>query len=213
MPLLFLAAACLPIPKWIQLPAFVPTLLVGLSLLLYMTGMYLSYHVPCGSQYYQQGLCYQPNYKNWAPDALYSAPISNQLTLKQEIVPECDGLTEVRVWVNAEKADSNGQTEFILRDPSQPGAVASVQALNSELPAGSWYTLHFQPDWESTGQLYLLMIQGNSSNGKGPVVAYSLRQEYPAGKLYENDEPIERDMIFQTGCIAGWEKDRLNGVP
>ena len=31
MPLLFLAAACLPIPKWIQLPAFVPTLMVGLS--------------------------------------------------------------------------------------------------------------------------------------------------------------------------------------
>jgi uncharacterized membrane protein len=213
LPLLFLALAGLPFSKQIRPAAFFSALLAGTSLLIYVVGMYLSYRIPCGSQYYNPGLCYQPNYKNWAPNALYSAPLSDQLTLKQEIVPECDGLTEVRVWVNAEDADPNRQTEFILRNPSQPDPVASVLVSNSELPAGSWYTLNFQPDWKSTGKLYLLTIQGGASNDLGPVIAYSLRQEYPAGKLYENDEPIEKDMIFQTGCIAGWEKLRLSNVP
>jgi hypothetical protein len=169
--------------------------------------------VPCGSQYYQRGLCYQPNYKNWAPNDRYSAPISNQLSLKQEIVPECNGLTEVRVWVNATGADPNEKTTFVLREISQPSAIASVMASNSELPAGSWYTLHFQPDWASAGKLYELIIGGESSNNSGPRIAYSLRQEYPEGKLYENEEPIQRDVIFQTGCIAGWEKIGFAGAP
>ena len=213
VPLLFLALAGLPVAKRIQLPAVFPIILAGMSLLLYSTGMYLSYHIPCGSQYYQRSLCYQPNYKNWAPNALYSAPISNQLTLKQEIVPECNGLTEVRVWVNAKGADPNGKTTFVLREVSHQSDTANITALNSELPAGSWYTLHFQPNWTSAGKLYLLTIQGSPSNNTGPAIAYSLRQEYPPGKLYENEQPISKDVIFQTGCVAGWEKIRLMGLP
>jgi uncharacterized membrane protein len=90
MPLLFLAPAGIQFQKPIRIPITLPIIFGGLSLALYMAGMYLSYHVPCGSQYYRIGLCYQPNYKNWAPDALYSPLVNNQLTLSQEIVPECD---------------------------------------------------------------------------------------------------------------------------
>ena len=213
LPLLFLAFACLPFSKRINPPAFFSTFLAGTALTIYIAGMYLSYHVPCGSQYYDQGLCYQPNYKNWAPNDLYSAQISNQLTLKQEIVPECNGLTEVRVWVNADGVDVNEKTTFVLRDVSQQREVVSVPVSNSELPEGSWYTLNFPADWESAGKLYLLLIEGGALNSTGPRIAYSLRQEYPAGKLYENEEPINRDVIFQTGCIAGWEKVELTGLP
>src|SRR4030095_3683521 len=156
---------------------------------------------------------YQPNYKNWAPNDLYSAPISNQLTLKQEIIPECNGLTELRVWVNATGANPNEKTAFVLRDASQPRDMADVLVSNSELPEGSWYTLNFQADWESAGKLYMLIIQGEQSGNIGPRIAYSLRQEYPAGKLYENEEPINRDMIFQTVCIAGWERTGFVGLP
>jgi len=213
MPLLFLALACLPFSKRIHPSAFFSTLLAGTSLLIYIAGMYLSYHVPCGSQYYDQGLCYQPNYKNWAPNDLYSAPISNQLLLKQEIVPECNGLTELRVWINAAGADPNEKTAFVLRDVGQQRDIANRSASNSELPTGSWYTLNFHADWESDGKLYLLTIQGEQSGKTGPRIAYSLRQEYPAGKLYENEEPINKDVIFQTGCIAGWEKISLMSLP
>jgi len=206
MPLLCLALAGLLFQKPIRIPSLLPVIFGGLSLSLYIMGMYLSYHVPCGSQYYQTGLCYQPNYKNWAPDELYSAPISNQLTLSQEIVPECNGVSELRVWVDASGADPNGITEFSLKDVHLGQTVTSISVANSELPHGDWYTLNFQPDWESNGKFYLLTILGNTQNGLGPRVAYSLKPEYPAGKLFENDRPLEKDLIFQTGCLMGLEK-------
>jgi hypothetical protein len=167
-------------------------------------GMYLSYHIPCGSQYYRTGLCYQPNYKNWAPDALYSAPINNQLKLSQEIVPECDGVSEVRIWMDATEADPTGATEFTLKDVDQNQITTIIKVTNAELPHKDWYTLHFQPDWQSNGKFYLLTI--SSQNATGPRFAYSLKPEYPAGKLFENDQPLEKDLIFQTGCIAGLGK-------
>ena len=205
MPLLFLALACIPSIKRIQLPSFLPLTFAATSLILYIAGMYLSYHVPCGSQYYQGGLCYQPIYKNWAPDEAYSSPISSQFTLSQEIVPECNGMTELRVWVNAAKANPNGITQFTLTDVINKQDVVDVSVSNSELSFGGWYSLHFQPDWSSNGKFYLLTIQGDDT---GPQIAYSLRPEYLAGKLFENDQAIGQDMIFQTGCIAGWEKSQ-----
>ena len=213
MPLLFLALACLPFQKRIRVPAALPVTLGILSLALYIAGMYLSYHVPCGSQYYQKGLCYQPNYKNWAPDELYSPSISNQLTLSQEIVPECNGVTELRVWVNATGADPTGGTEFSLKDVNLGRVITSRNELSSNLPRGDWYTLSFQPDWESKGRFYLLTIRGNEQSVSGPRIAYSLRPEYPAGKLFENDQPLGMDLIFQTGCLAGLDKIRLTGSP
>ena len=210
MPLLFLALACIPAFKRIQLPSLLPATLAVTSLLLYTAGMYLSYHVPCGSQFYRADLCYQPNYKNWAPDDAYSPPVSDRLALRQEIIAECDGMTELRVWVNATGADLNGTTEFTLADMNEGYDVINVSVPNSDFPSGDWYTLTFQPDWGSNGKFYLLTIQGGAN---GPRIAYSLRPEYPAGKLFENDQALGQDLIFQTGCIAGWEKIRQTGSP
>ncbi len=210
MPLLFVGLAGSPFLKRIRIPGALPIILSVVSLLFYTTGMYLSYHVVCGSQYYQAGLCYQPNYKNWAPDERYSSPVSTQLTLKQEIVLECNGASEVRIWMNASKADSAGTTEFILQDVDQGREIIRKSVNNSDLPAGSWYAIPLDADWESLGKFYLLTI---SSKDKGPQIAYSLRAEYPAGKLFENDQPMPHDMIFQTGCVAGWDALRHSNAP
>ena len=202
MPLLFVGLAGLPLFKRIRIPSALPVVLSVLSLLFYTTGMYLSYHVNCGSQFYQSGLCYQPNYKNWAPDERYSSPVSTQLTLKQEIVLECNGASEVRVWMTASEADPSGTTQFILQDVDQGRELVNQLVNNSALPVGDWYAIQFEPDWQSLGKFYLLTIASDST---GPQIAYSLRAEYPAGKLFENDQPMSQDMIFQTGCVAGWD--------
>ncbi len=179
-----------------------------MSLVLYVVGMYLSYHVPCGSQYYQPGLCFQPYYKNSAPDDLYSPPISNQLTLTQEIVPECNGMTELRVWVNAKGASPDGSTDFILKDINLDRELINLSIINSELPNGDWFPLSFAPDWASDGKFYLLTIRKDGQGDLGPRIAYTQRSEYTAGKMYENDQPILKDLIFQTGCIAGFDIPR-----
>ena len=122
-------------------------------------------------------------------------------------------MTQLRVWVNAINADPQVKTEFILRDVNQKREIANVHVSNSELPNGDWFPLNFQPDWASNGGLYVLTINEDQQSSTGPRIAYSLRQEYPAGKLYENNQPINKDLIFQTGCIAGLEKIRLTGSP
>jgi uncharacterized membrane protein len=204
MPLLFLALACLPSLKGIRIPSYLPLLFGGLSLVLYIGGMYLSYHVTCGSQYYMGGLCYQPNYKNWAPNDQFSAPISSDLSLKQEVISECSGMTEFRVWVDASTAETKGITQFSLVDASSGDEVAGANVPNEELPEKSWYTLNFLPITDSKDRLYLFSIRSESDHG--PQIAYSLQPEYPEGVLFENEDDISRDMIFQMGCTAGFEK-------
>ncbi|MBI5962436.1 MAG: DUF2142 domain-containing protein [Chloroflexi bacterium] len=200
MPLLFLALACLPSLSRIRIPAQLPLTLGAGSLLVYITGMYLSYHVICGSQYYTGGLCYQPNYKNWAPNELYSAPISKDLSLHQGVVAECDGMAEFRVWMDVSASDLKGITNFSLVDAKTNREVASSSVSNADLPEKSWYTLTFPPNWDSSGRLYVFNI--NTANGQGPRIAYSLQQEYIEGDLYENSDTINRDMIFQMGCAS-----------
>lgn len=204
MPLLFLALAGLSFQKQIRIPGYLPLLLGGASLIFYITGMYLSYHVVCGSQYYMGGLCYQPNYKNWAPNDVYSAPVSPDLSLKQEVIAECNGLTQFRVWLDASAADDQGITEFSLTESGTGEVLMRSTVSNAELPVKSWYTLTSEPDLNSSGKTYLFTVQ--TAQAQGPQVAYSLQQEYPEGALYENDDDVNRDMIFQMGCVAGWNQ-------
>ena len=208
MPLLFLALAGLPVIKKFHVSTLFPVILGAASLVLYTAGMYLSYYVPCGSQYYQPGLCYQPRYKNWAPNEVFSQPVTSQLTLKQEIVSKCNGITELRVWMDVEGANPNGQTRFILEDVNSSREVLNETVSNSTLPIKSWYALDFEPDWKSNGKFYLLTISSADEDTPGPKVAYSLRQEYYDGKLFENDQRIDRDILFQVGCIAGFDVPR-----
>ena len=75
---------------------------------------------------------------------------------------------------------------------------------NSTIAKVGWLTVNFKPEWQSNGQLYILMLRGSSADGI--QVAFSLKPEYFAGKLFENDNAIRQDMIFQYGCLAGLQK-------
>jgi len=207
MPLLYLCLANLPLREEWRLTARPVIVLISAAMLFYIGGMLLSYHVLCGSSYYQLGLCYQPVYKNWAPDDRYSPPISNALSLEQEIVSECSGMTELRIWVDSSSADSSSVTRFILRDPGTDSILADISARPTQLPTRDWYTLRFSPDWNSLGRLYVLEIR-NETSGEipGARISYSLEPEYLNGKLYENKKPVSQDIIFQYGCLAGLQK-------
>jgi len=213
MPLAVLAISALVNLRQLNIRAYWPVLLSVMSLTAYLAGMYLSYHVTCGPQFYLPGLCYQPNYKNWAPDDLYSEPVSSDFALEQEIVAECDGMTELRIWVDGSTSNPDEITEFVLRDATQGAEVMRISPHNGELPRKSWFTLTFPPEWDSDGNLYILSIRSVETGAIGPRIAYSLRPEYPDGKLYENGTPIGNDILFQTGCVAGFDKLRQQPAP
>jgi len=176
-------------------------LLACAALVLYTGGLILSYHVPCGSEYYQLGLCYQPEYKNWAPEAASSPPVSPTMTLTQEIVPSCNGMQQLLVWVNSPGSDPSGTTEFTLRAPYQGIDLVRKTFKNADIPENGWARLNFSPQWASQDNLYLLTITGSSPGGIR--LGYSIRAEYMKGRLLENGNAVSQDVLFQYGCRAG----------
>jgi hypothetical protein len=177
------------------------------SLAAFGAGILLSYHVICGTAYYQPGLCYLPSYKNWAPNERFSMPISRSESLLQEVVAECDGLSQVRVWVDSSGLPADGKTVFVFRDPTTDKDLEEVTVANADLPSGGWVSLGFGPEWRSRDRLYLLRISpGLDSEPVGTRIALTLRQEYPEVKLTENRVPVDADVVFQYGCAAGLGK-------
>ncbi len=198
MPLLFLALVNKYIieGKYLTRAKRGAVILGVLSLVSYTSGLWLSYHIPCGSQYYQGDICYQPNYKNFSPESNYSAPLTENLILKQEIIPECKNLTTLRVWVSAPHNGTNAYTTFSFQD-SDGQTIFEQRVKNSNLPDSGWYSFSFPPEKNSFEKPYFLTIRSKS----GLRIAYSLHPEYPQGKLYENKKIVEQDMIFQYGCL------------
>ena len=174
------------------------------GLLFFVGGAALSYHVTCGPQFYQPGLCYQPVYKNWAPNENMSQPLTSNIGLSQEIAPECPGLTEVRVWIGA-SADASGATTLSFSDIRQPVKLANKTVANVDLLEPGWQRLEFTPEWDSMSRRYLLEIRGEQSE-PGPPVGLTIRPEDPTVRLWINGEGSDLDLVYQYGCLAGLER-------
>jgi hypothetical protein len=126
------------------------------------------------------------------------------MTLTQEIVPACDGMTELRVWVNSNGGDDRGTTTLLLRAPSREAVLDEATYQNRVIVERGWLRLTFPQERDSDGQLYLLKLSGSTSDGIR--VAYSEKPEYMRGRLLENDLPLGQDLLFQYGCVAGLQK-------
>jgi uncharacterized membrane protein len=206
--LLFLTLASLPwwrkfavsSPRWIII--FLTT-----TLFLNALGIFLSFHVPCGSTFYETGLCYRPLFKDFPSGTHTSPPISSDVTLTQEIRVECDGLAGLRLMLLPSAAGDQGQTRFILRDPISDQTLFDASIVNSQVTTEDWYPLDFNPDWHSAGKQYILMISGtNPPKDQGLRLFYAPQSAFDRGILYENEAPREDDLILQYGCATGLRK-------
>ena len=206
-PLLFLALHGIPSINRFQ-PSFFSVSLFSLAAVITFTGgLILTYHVTCGSAYYKMETCYQPFYKNFSPLTVSSPPVSEGMVLIQEIVPVCNGMTEIQVRVNSPGSAAGGKTEFTLSDTKENSILAHQVVNNLNLPEDAWYGIDFKPDQHSAGKVYALTIRGTgSSSTDGPLLAYSIKPEYPLGVLFENGKPLEDDIIFRYGCLVGIKK-------
>jgi hypothetical protein len=124
--------------------------------------------------------------------------------LTQEIVPACNGMTELSVWVNSRGTDSAAMTQLSLRAPTEQKDVIQQSFTNAKVQRDAWLTIRFPPEWQSQGQLYLLRLTGSSADGI--QLGYSEKSEYSRGKLFENQTAMGRDLLFQYGCIAGLQR-------
>ena len=212
---LFLALSSLLSTKKIALPS--PTWIIGFLALaqsLNIAGIILSFYVPCGTTFYQTGLCYQPLYKDFTSETRVSQPISSEISLTQEIQVTCNGLTEVRVLVIPSSQGDKGTTRFIFQDHLRTQILIDSLVPNEQIPAEMWYQLNFDPDWDSAGKQYLLeILSTNTSTGQGLKFLYSPQSELDLGNLYENGQPVHEDLVLQHGCVTGLRKIWLTGKP
>jgi hypothetical protein len=212
-PLLILASfpwrrtPALPSAKW-------GNILLVSTLSLNLLGIFLSFHVPCGSTFYQTGLCYRPLFKDFPSEVRASEPISNGKSLTQEIRVACDGLSEVRVLVRRSQAAAQGTTHFLLEDLSSTQVLLDTSIANDQIRAEDWLPIRFEPDWDSAGKQYRLEISSrNGSPDQGLQLFYTPQSEFNLGNSYENGQALEQDLLLQYGCVAGLRKLWMTGKP
>ena len=194
-----------PSSKWIAV-------FLGAALSLNALAIYLSFHVPCGATFYTMGLCYRPLFREF-PSEVRPSPITNGVSLEQEIRVTCDGFAELRVWLRP-PISGEGSTRFILRDPARNQVVVDTSVINNTISTEDWYRLGVEPDWDSAGKLYVLDILGTAmSDSQGPQVLYTTQPEFNTGNLNENGQSIQEDLVLQHGCVTGLRKMWLTGMP
>ena len=194
-------------PKWV-----VGFLAIALSL--NIAGIILTFYVPCGTTFYQIGLCYQPLYKDFTSETRLSQPISSEVSLTQEMQVACNGLTELRVLLIPSIPEDKGTTRFILKDQLSIQTLMDSSVPDDEITAETWYSLNFNPDWDSAGKQYILKILStNTPVGGGLKFLYSPHPEFDLGNLYENGQPVQEDIVLQYGCVTGLRKIWLTGKP
>jgi uncharacterized membrane protein len=196
-----------PFAKWV-----IAFLVAALSVNL--LGLYLSFHVICGSTFYQTGLCYRPLFKDFPSEVRASEPVSSEISLTQEIQVTCNGLTEVRVLATPSTAGDPGMTRFILEDALGKQILLDTSIVNNQIRAEDWLPLRFEPDWGSAGKQYVLKILGtNASPPLGLKFFFTPQSEFNLGNSYENGGLIEQHILLQYGCVTGLRKIWLTGKP
>jgi len=194
-------------PKWV-----VGFLAIALSL--NIAGIILTFYVPCGTTFYQIGLCYQPLYKDFTSETRLSQPISSEVSLTQEMQVACNGLTELRVLLIPSIPEDKGTTRFILKDQLSIQTLMDSSVPDDEITAETWYSLNFNPDWNSAGKQYILKILSTNTPVDGGLkFLYSPHPEFDLGNLYENGQPVQEDIVLQYGCVTGLRKIWLIGKP
>lgn len=180
--------------------AKVTPLFVATSLLTYVVGIFFSFHTLCGIHHYTGGLCYQPQYRNWAPELHQTSPLTAGTYMRQSFQIACAPLRSIRVWtVLGDRA--SGHTLLEVQD-SVGKTVASSSVENASIVQQGWWEVEFPPIQAAISENYAILL---SSDLNDPVGALSFgvtsRQEYKSGQFVINGVPAGYDLIFQYGCL------------
>ena len=210
---LFLILASVGWRKFVPSPNWTIAFLVS-ALAFNLLGIYFSFHIPCGSTFYQAGLCYRPLFKDFPSEVHPSKPISDGMSLTQEIRVACNGLSEVRLLVSPSILGDQGATRFLLKNASGTQTLLDTSITNDQVQGEAWHSLRFVPDWSSAGKQYILNISGhNSSPGQGLQFLFTPQPEFNLGNAKESGQLLEQDVVLQYGCVTGLRKIWLTGKP
>jgi hypothetical protein len=194
-------------PKW-------TVIFLSAALFLNALGIFLSFHVPCGSTFYQTGLCYRPLFRDFSSETHASQPVSSEISLVREMHVQCDGLAELRILVLPSASTDQGITRFVLQDPANDQTLLDTSIPNAQISTEDWYPLSFEPDWHSAGKRYILTISSmKTTTEQGLRFLYTPQPGPDLEGFYENGVPMDEDLVLQHGCATGLRKLWLTGKP
>ncbi len=205
-PLLFLALIGLLPGLAKRLSSWRPLILIAgslLALLPFIGGVYLTYHVTCGTSYYTPGLCYQPSYRNWDPDAHPSQPVIKGVTLSQTFKTVCAPVNSVRVWNGTLTQQPQQSTIITVRDAATGSPLAQKTIENSAAKPNSWLEVPIPVIENAVGRQLAIEITSPDLNAT-EALAFGLseRREYSDGQYLVNGQDQAADLLFQYGCKA-----------
>jgi hypothetical protein len=211
LPLFLAASSLLPGMKFAVLAQRWGMIFFSFALSLNLMGIFFSFHVACGSTFYQTGLCYRPLFRDFPSQVRASRSASSGMSLSQEIQVACNGLAEVRLFITPPRPGSQGTTRFLLKDSSSRQTLLDTSIANGQVETEDWYPLRFEPDWDSAGKQYTLMVLGAANQGLH--LLYTPQPEFNLGNSHENGKLLEEDLVLQHGCVTGLRKLWLTGKP
>jgi uncharacterized membrane protein len=168
---------------------------------LFSLGLVFSFYVTCGPSYYTPGgVCYQPVYRNWAPNDQFSAPVLQTDHLSQTFVADCSPLTRVRVWSDA-PVDTNASTRLTLKDAETNATIAENTIPNRNGAARGWMEMKFPMINGALDRRYEIEINSDAAlANEGLRFAVTARHEYAEGIFEINKAGMPYDLVFQYGC-------------
>jgi uncharacterized membrane protein len=199
--------------KFFALPPKWTISLLVITLLLNTLGIWLSFHVFCGSTFYRAELCYRPLFIGFPDIDRISQSVSKETLLVQEIQVGCNGFAGLQFWALPSAPGDTGTTRFTLQDTLSQRTLLDTFITNEHIDTEDWYPLYIQPDWHSAGKEYILTISGTNSPGEQGLKFPYTSSKFDLGNLYENGTPLQEKLILQYGCATGLQKMWLTIKP
>jgi uncharacterized membrane protein len=184
---------------WLQIGSI---LIAGLTI----AGLFLAFHVTCGSSFYTKGLCILPRNKNFSPDTSLSIDITSSTTVEQTFKPMCDDISQIWIWINT-KGISQVPLSVKIMGGNSFNLILSKQVPQSEVPSAGWLILDFPTLSNLANKKLILEVEtGTKDGGSAIELGYTPTNEYIDGFLTIDNEPQVGDIMFKYGCRSGLEK-------
>ena len=172
--------------------------------LLFSAAIILRYTTNCGLSFLKSEECFRPNYRNWAPNTIYSDPVIPGLDIRQTVLVDCDKFEKLQLWTDYIGQNDLGTTTIRIYDTSTGNLITEEKLENNQLAHRNWSMFSFPPINDSSGKVYEIDISsGDASLENAALFSFSYRQEYLDGELMINDQTIDTDLIFRFGCCVG----------
>lgn len=115
---------------------------VGIALLFFIIGQWMSYHVVCGSAQISGQPCILPFYKNWDPRPGASILLKKGVNFSQEFEPQCDSIRALRIYSFSSGHTIGVSGSYSLVD-TETGLNLVNGTFNDLLPVDNYFELKF----------------------------------------------------------------------